>query len=94
MPRQAPESLLGVRLGGEDQLRQASCDGTDPGGLAPQPGRRPVGVTTMRARHVVRHRGVPMPHRATDMHSDADTVMEDLHRAVGDAGLQHLADQR
>ena len=34
-----------------------------------------------------------MWHRAVDVYSDADTVMEDLHGAVGDAGLHHLADQ-
>src|SRR5215475_1283827 len=40
------EALLGVRLGSEDQLYEVSGGGTDPGGLASQPGWRPVGVAT------------------------------------------------
>jgi len=47
----------------------------------------------MRAWHVVRHSRVPVAHRIAGVHSNADTVMEDLHRAVGDAGLHHFADQ-
>ncbi len=87
------EALLGVRFGGEDHLHQVRCGGTDPGGLASQPGWRPVGVATMCARHVVWHSRVPMPHRIADVHGNADTVMENLHCAIGDAGLHHLADQ-
>src|SRR4051794_11470764 len=87
------EALLGVRLGSEDQRHQLRGGGTDPSGLASQPGGCPVSIATMCTGHVVWHRSVPMPHRAADMHGEADTVVEDLHRAVGDASLHYLSDQ-
>jgi hypothetical protein len=83
------EPLLGVGLGLEDQLDQSGGGGTDLACLASQPGWRPVGVAAVRARHVLGHRGVPMTQRVVDMRGDADAMVEDLDRAVGDACLHH-----
>src|SRR2546421_537105 len=40
------EALLGVRLGSEDQRHQLRGGGTDPSGLASQPGGCPVSIAT------------------------------------------------
>ena len=87
------KTLLRVRLGLEDQFNQADGCWTDLSGLAPQPGRRPIGVAPVCTRHVVGQRGVSMRYRAADMHGDADIVMKDLHRTVGDARLDYFANQ-
>jgi transposase len=49
------ESLLGVRPGLEGQFNQASGRWTELSALGPQPGRRPIGVPSVCARHVVEH---------------------------------------
>jgi hypothetical protein len=88
-----PEALFGMRLGVEDQLDQSGGGWTNPGRLAPQPGRRPIGITPVCARHVIGDGRVPMRLWAAHVRGDADAVMEYLNRAIGDACLDHLADQ-
>jgi hypothetical protein len=52
------EALLGMRLGPHDRLDEGNGRRADLPRLVHHPRRRPLGVTAMRARHVLAHRGV------------------------------------
>ncbi len=88
-----PEALLGMRLGAHDRLDQRGRAGPDLGGKGQHPRRRPAGVAPMRARHVLGRRRVPPLQGRPGMGRDALAGVEDLDRRVGDARLDHLADQ-
>src|SRR5215472_2191363 len=87
------EALFRMWLGLEDQLNQTRGGGADPGGLAAQSAERPIGIPSVRARHVVGHSGVAMLEWVAGMRGNADSTMEDLHCAVGNAHFEHFADQ-
>ena len=54
---------------------------------------RPAGVAAMSRGHVLRHGGVAAAHAAQQMVGDALTLVEQLDGALGDAGLDLLAQQ-
>ena len=89
----SPEALLRMRLGREDALHQGQGGRADGCGLAQQAGRRPLGVAAVGAWHVLRDRRVPVLPRIALVAGDAGALVEQLHRLVGDAGLDHLAHQ-
>jgi hypothetical protein len=66
--------------------------GTDRPGLALEAFRAPLGEA-VRARHVVRQSSVPWAAVAPDMGGNTLTAVEYLHRALGQPGLDLLADQ-
>ena len=88
-----PEALLGMRLGAHDGLDQGGRSRPDLGGKGQHPRRRPAGVAPMRARHVLGRRRVPPLQRRPRMGRHALAGVEHLDRGVGDARLDHLADQ-
>src|SRR5690242_5115428 len=55
------ESLLGMRPRAQNDLHQGGRVVADRGGLALDPLMRPVAVTPVRARHVLRNRARTMP---------------------------------
>ena len=87
------EALLGVRLGAHDGLDQRRRSRPDLGGKGQHPRRRPTRAAPVRARHVLGYRRLPPLQRRSRMGRDASAGMEDLDRRVGDARLDHLADQ-
>ncbi len=93
MPRQERIPLLGMRLRLHDCLDQRDRGWPDLGGLGHDPGWRPLGVASMCARHVLRNRGVPVPHGREGVAGDARAAMENLDRGAGDTRLDDLADE-
>jgi hypothetical protein len=81
------EALLGMRLGVHDRLEERYRGGTDLLGLTHHPGGSPFGVSPVRARHVFGDCGVAMPRMRADMAGDADALVQNLDRGVGDARL-------
>ena len=72
------EALLGMRPRAQDDVDQGGGVVADRGGLAADPLMRPVAIAPVRARHVLRHRGRPMPAQAAQMDGDPLAAMEDL----------------
>ena len=87
------EALLGMRLGLHDRLHKGDGRGADLGGFPHHPGRRPLGVAPVRARHVLGNRRVPTARMGTGMARHTDAFVQELDRGVGDARLDLLADQ-
>lgn len=68
--------LFGMRLRLHDRLEQRDRGWPDLGGLGHDPGGRPLGVSPMRARHVLRNRGVPVAHGREGVAGDARAALE------------------
>ena len=63
------------------------------GDFPPHPGRRPLGVAPVRARHVLGDYRVPMPRVRADMARHTSALVQNLDRGVGDARLELFADE-
>src|SRR5271163_4814452 len=86
--------LFGMRPAGENGADQALGIGSDLAGPTAEPIRRPLGVTPMRTRHVLRVRAVLAAHVAALVDRDALAAMEYLDRSLGDANLDLGANER
>jgi len=84
-------ALLGMGLGFHDRLDQGGGRRADLGGLPHQALRCPLGVTPMRARHVLRNRRVPMVQARPRMAGNPLALVEDLDGGVGEPRLDRLA---
>ena len=80
-------------LGFHDRLDQRDGRWADLGGLAHHALRCPLGVTPVRARHVLRDCRVPVGHARSCMGRDPRAVVEDLDGGVGETRLDRLAQQ-
>ena len=91
MPRQARKPCSGCGLARMMASHSAAVDGPI---FRRQPAVAPASSwrTAMRARHVLGHRGVP-PRECDRMRRDTQAAMEHLDGLLGDARLDHLADQ-
>jgi hypothetical protein len=87
------EALFGVRLCRHDRLDEGDGGGTDFGRFPSHPGRRPLGVAPVGARHVLGNRRVPAARMRPSMARHTSALMQDLDRGVGDARLELLADE-
>src|SRR5271168_2257896 len=72
------EALLGMGLCPHDRLAQRDRGRADLLGGGQQTGRRPEGVSAMRARHVLGDRGVAALHARARVARDAAAAMEHL----------------
>jgi hypothetical protein len=87
------EALLGMRLGAHDRFHQCRGSWPDLDGKAHHLGRGPAGIAAVRARHVVGHGGVVALRRRARMGRDPLALMEQLDGGLGEACVEHLADQ-
>src|SRR5260370_37047837 len=88
------KARLGMRTVGEPSDYEAFCVRADRARPPLEALRRPCGVASMRARHVVRIGAVARAAVATLMGGDALGVVEHLDGAAGDAHIDLSADQR
>ena len=94
MPRQARKPCSGCGLAvSQDPLYQGDGRRADRRGVTQKPGRGPVNVSSVCARHVLRDGRVPMLARVALVSGDAHAGMEQLDRLVDDARLDGFAHQ-
>ena len=87
------EPLFGMWLRPHDRLEPSERCRPDLLGLPHEARGRPLGVAPVRARHVLRDRGVPVLHRREGMAGDARAAMEDLDTRIGDARLDDFTNE-
>jgi hypothetical protein len=82
-----------MRLALQNPADEGACGGPERSRLAPNAFDGPVGVTPVRARHVLRDGRVPAAMPAARMDGDALALVEDLDRVGCEARLDLLFDE-
>ena len=82
-----------MRLGLHDRLEQRCRGRTDLAGLAQHASRRPLGITTMARRHVLRRCRVLVLEARAHVAGNALALVEQLDRGCGEAHVDGLAQQ-
>ena len=85
--------LLGVRSALQDQRDELGGARADRDRVSTDALDRPLGISPVCARHVLGDRRVAAAETAAQVHRDALAPAEQLDRALGDAGIELLADQ-
>src|ERR1700750_2056462 len=87
------ESLFGMRLRAHDRLAQRDGGRANLASEGDDARRRPGGMPTMRARHMLGDRGVTMLHRRTRVACDPHAAMKHLDGRLRGPHLDDSADQ-
>jgi hypothetical protein len=80
-------------LGLHDGVHKGDGGGADLGCFPPHPGRCPLGIASVRTRHMLGDCRVAPACLGAGMARHTDALVEDLDRGVGDARLELLANE-
>ncbi len=93
-PKAGAKALFRMGTLAQDHLNEGGGVGANPACLAPDPLRRPVGMSPVARRHMLTHGGVLAVRRSAGVRRNPLALMENLDRALGEADPDLLAQER